>query len=59
MKRKITYESETILPVEIERLLNDTQEYVLAHKYEGDKVIIDFSWLKRELIRWFDDHAKE
>jgi hypothetical protein len=59
MKREITYESETILPIEIIRLIDDTQEYVLAHKYEDDTVLIDFSWLKRGLLCWFDGHVKK
>jgi hypothetical protein len=56
MKREIAYESETILPIEITRLIDDTQEYVLADRNDPDKMEVHFSWLRRCITGWFLNH---
>jgi hypothetical protein len=59
MERVIRYESETVLPDELSRLLEDVQEYVIEDRNETDKVLVHFSWLKHRIIGWLLNHELE
>jgi hypothetical protein len=58
-ERKIMYVSETVLPEQINRLLADTEKYILTDKNEPDKILCHLSWLKRGCIAWFLNNSKE
>jgi hypothetical protein len=61
MKKRweLVYISETALPKELRDVLADAEEYVIKDRYEEDKILVHFSWLKHRLIEWFLNHEKE
>jgi hypothetical protein len=58
MKREVVYTSETVLPDELRNLLLDVQKCVMRDRFEEDKILIHFSWLKHRLIEWLLNHEK-
>ena len=53
MKRKLEYESEKVLPEEIDGFIKRLEQRICEHPYETDKIRCDFGDLKYNLVRWF------
>ena len=58
MKINIQYESERLLPNDIEKQIEVMQERILNNHLEGDKIICFIGNFKYTLINWIHDNAK-
>ena len=56
---RVEYESETVLPIEIENLLEGHKKNLLDICYERDKLDCYISSLRHQLIVWFANHLKD
>jgi hypothetical protein len=56
MLRRISYESETVLPEEVSKAFQKAEERICENKYEIDKIILHLAWLKSECMQWFNSH---
>lgn len=52
------YESDTFLPKEIENIISNCSDNVLDVLNESDKVYLEFSKLRGDLIRWFANNSE-
>jgi len=59
MKFVIEYESETMLPKAIDKILKQHQEMIKEDCREPDKMTIYFSCLRKDILNWLDDNRKE
>jgi hypothetical protein len=57
MKRGIVYESDTVLPDFVKRLIGYAEEYIMADRREEDKIAVHCSWLQNKLTSWFAEHT--
>lgn len=51
-KIKIEYYSDTLIPKEIEDLIELTHKRIMDNRYEPDKINIDISNLKSGILKW-------
>jgi hypothetical protein len=56
MKRRIDYESKTVLPDEIAGMFRKAEKNIMENKNEVDKIILHLSRLRFECTVWFSDH---
>jgi oligoribonuclease NrnB/cAMP/cGMP phosphodiesterase (DHH superfamily) len=57
VKRRINYESGTVLPDEIAIAIDEAQRGIIENERERDKIIIHLARLKYTCIKWFDSHG--
>jgi hypothetical protein len=58
MKIKITYESDTYLPKELNEIFETGKKNLLKHSMEADKTTILFDAMRRLVIYWFEENGK-
>jgi hypothetical protein len=56
MKRRINYESKTVLPEEIAGMFRKAENNITENKNETDKIILHLSRLRYECTVWFSAH---
>jgi hypothetical protein len=58
MKIKIVYESDKLLPKELNELLETSKNNLLVHSSEPDKTIVLFDAMRTLIIGWFSENGK-
>jgi hypothetical protein len=56
MKRRINYESKTVLPDEVLQMFRKTENLIWETREEADKSILYLQKLKFDLTSWFSEH---
>jgi hypothetical protein len=56
MKRRIDYESNTVLPDIIVRAFNKAEDDILENKNEEDKILLHLAHLRHVCLIWFSTH---
>jgi SMC interacting uncharacterized protein involved in chromosome segregation len=52
----LKYNSDTVLPQEITKMIIKTEEKIKDDRYELDKINCNMGRLRKDLILWFDKH---
>lgn len=56
MKIVISYESETILPDELQKAFDTAYKRICENRFEPDKIHIDIEHLRRDVILFLAEH---
>ena len=56
MKIQIEYESETLIPIEIDSAISILNKHIADNKFEPDKMLIDIENFRRNLLKWIDSN---
>lgn len=52
------YESETLLPVELEKSFKKMSQNIYENKYEMDKMQLDMERFRGDIIRWIANNSE-
>jgi len=55
---QISYESETLFPVELEKSFKNMSQNIRENKYEMDKMQLDIERFRGDIIRWIANNSE-